>query len=207
PDSPGAREFIELASCMSDLTAASEALDLAMRSRHEGGVLTSAESALIDYAVVAYCRADDKLKARVRMAELIEIPTELRDLHALIHSYRSRFVAHSQSDLQSTFAFVTLDDSGRPREELSTYTVRQPMPRSIVDRFRVLITEMMGILREKQQSTARTLQRQLHQVEAATAAGWPRWPEISHAVVEEYDPRSLRARYPTTITLFWSSDS
>ncbi|MDP3209634.1 MAG: hypothetical protein Q8M65_10830 [Rhodoglobus sp.] len=207
PDSPDARVFIELASCIADLTAAADTLDLAVRGRHEGGFISAAQSALTDYAAVAYCRADDKHKGAVRMSELIEIPVERRPLHDLVHAYRSRFVAHSQSDLSSTFAFVALDEQGRPRAKLSTYTVHQPMPRTIIDQFRVLIADLLGVLSERQLLIASDIRRKLLQVDASVAASWPQRPAISHAVIDDYDPRSLRARYPTTITLFWDQDA
>ncbi|WP_188744730.1 hypothetical protein [Agromyces bauzanensis] len=110
PDSPETRLFVELSHFAGgDLSPAATALELATEFYERD----EADNAgfLVDSAVVAYCRAFVASSVRgVRTLEShLAIPAEFAALHQTIRTYRNTTVAHSQSELSTTWPLVVID--------------------------------------------------------------------------------------------------
>ncbi|TFD65153.1 hypothetical protein [Cryobacterium ruanii] len=108
PDSADVRLFAELLSYGTDLSEARYALDLASDGI-EDSPLRDAAVYLVGFAALAYCRTFFTSNVRKSTTDHISIPVELEDLHRLIGAFRNTTIAHSQSELATTFPIGVLD--------------------------------------------------------------------------------------------------
>lgn len=204
PDSADSRLFVELSSYAADLVEASAAVDLAIRSRADYGPLGDATGFLIGYAAMAYCRTYFPSKVRRPMTDYVSIPTQHDAVHALITDYRNRRVAHSQSQLASTFAVIALDADGSPRPGIIGFTTSQVLPPEVLDEWAELIAALSDRLGDLQNDVEARLNAVIATTDREEIRRWPAGPTISAQFSTDFTARDSRSRYPVTWTEFWS---
>lgn len=202
PDSPDARRFIELSSHADDLSDARAALELALRGlRDREEALIDAAAHLTGYAAVAYCRVFFRSTVRESLATEQYVPTEFREIHDLIATYRNRRVAHSQAELHSTFAFVGVHgDEIVP--SILALTTEQDIPAPIIERWLELIDHLLKVLAEEQNAAQARILEALSGVSIDVIRTWPANVERTVRSLGEFTARTSRGRYPTGWTLF-----
>lgn len=201
PDSPDSRRFIELMHFAGgDLSPAAAALDIATRF-HESGDWDAA-GFLVDSAVVSYCRAFLASSVRSPLDEHIEIPAPFLDIHERIRAYRNTTVAHSQSELSTTWPLVVTLASQPNRRRIWTPTLSQPLPLAIVDEFRALVDAVVEIVESRADALRFSLEERIQPPVVLRRASAT---ESSTAELErDFTARSRRRPLPTRQTIFWS---
>ncbi|WP_026539636.1 hypothetical protein [Arthrobacter sp. 9MFCol3.1] len=207
PDSADARLFVELSSYGADLTEARHALDLAIKSRGGGSQLEDAGDHLIAFAVIAYCRTYFPSKVRKRLTDHIVIPDDLADIHRLVGEFRNATIAHSQSDLATTFAVGVIDTATLRVRDVSATTASQTLPPRLVDRFRQLIDTVDDLLLAVTEPVRQRLVEALSGPDLARMVAEGGRPKIIDAMDADFAPRTKRRPYPTSHTLYWSPTS
>ncbi|WP_146073398.1 hypothetical protein [Cryobacterium sp. N22] len=201
PDSADARIFVELSGyANADLTPALNALESAIRLENTGDPDVHARY-LIEYAVVAYCRAFFQSNVRGRLTDHLEIPAEFATLHDEVCAFRNTTVAHSQSELSTTWPVLLIDQSGEPyvRDLLgANYSQTLPLPRvkALVTLIEVLVDEIDTLLapvRARLLAAARSL---------PVPAPAHTMPGIHHELDDTFNPRTKRTPYPFTQTIY-----
>jgi hypothetical protein len=201
PDSPDARRFVELSSYAADLGEAHAALDLALRGFAEGEPLMSAHAHLVGYAAIAYCRVFFPSKVRPSLDARECVPAEFTELHELITDYRNRRVAHAQSQLSSTFAFIGLDSSGI-RPSLIALTPAQELPAAVLTRWQALMDHVSDTIADRQRDVESRIIASLGTVDLDEIRSSPSMPELNVRPTAEFTARTSRGRYPNSYTLF-----
>lgn len=201
PDSPDARRFVELSSYAAELSEAHAALDLALRGFAEGELLMDAHAHLVGYAAVAYCRVFFPSKVRRSLDSREFVPAEFTELHQLITDYRNRRVAHAQSQLSSTFAFIGLDSSGI-RPSLIALTPAQELPASVLTRWQSLIDRVADTIADQQREVESRIMASLGTVDLDVIRSWPPMPELTVRPTAELTARTSRGPYPTEYTMY-----
>jgi len=205
PDSADARLFVELSGyANADLSPALHALKSAIRLEDSGDPDLHARY-LIEYAVVAYCRAFFPSNVRERLTHHLEIRTEFAQLHGDVCAFRNTTVAHSQSELSTTWPVLLIDQSGEPyvRDLMgANYSQTLPLPRvkALVRLIEVLVDEIDTLLapvRARLLAAARSLP-----VPAPTHT----MPGIHHELDDTFNPRTKRTPYPLTQTIYMHAE-
>lgn len=166
-DSADARLFVELSSYGADLAEARRALDLATSSRGGDSQLEDAGAYLIAFAVVAYCRTYFPSKVRKALTDHITIPAELSDIHRIVGGFRNTTIAHSQSNLATTFPVAVLDAATLRVRDVTAATLSQTLPPPLVERFRKLVETAEDFLFEAIEPVRQRLVEQLEQSDLA----------------------------------------
>jgi hypothetical protein len=205
PDSSDSRLFVELSSYAADLGEAISALELARQVRGHDGALRDASPYLVDFAAVAYCRTFFPSKVRKPMTDYVAIPEKHQDLHALITAYRNRRVAHSQSQLSSTFAVIAIDEGGSPRHGVFGMTASQELPAEVITQWAVLITTLLESVGDLQHDVEARLNATIAATSTQEIHEWPVGPAISEKFATDFTARDSRGRYPATWAMFWST--
>jgi hypothetical protein len=202
PDSDDARLFIELSGYQSDLTEASEALQLALQGRDPESPHASAVPFLIGYGVIAYCRATSKSNIRKSMTTVVEIPDEYAETHGLVWEYRNRAVAHSQSDLTSTYVVASRWDRFEGGLDVQAITLSQPLPWlaierlcRLVDRLTATMDEVMKPIRDRLAAHARQMR------DAGVSADHMR-PAFVAKPASEFSARTDRSPFPVGTAIY-----
>jgi hypothetical protein len=205
PDSADARLFVELASYQADLTESRAALSLAIAALGDDGPMGNTHHYLVGYAAVAYCRTYFPSKVRTPMTDHLSIPEEHAELHTHITDYRNRRVAHSQSQLTSTFAFVGLDVDGTIRPGVIAMTASQEIPIGFLKPWIALIDliseRILGLLTEVETRIIREVAAK----DTDEVRAWAMWPARAELPDSAFTAKSSRGRYPTEWTSFWSN--
>jgi len=195
--------FIELSGyASSDLTPALQALEAALSLEDYGDPDTFAHY-LVDYAVVAYCRAFFVSKVRGLLTDYVSVPVQFVQLHDDVRAFRNRTVAHSQSRLSTIWPVFLIDQSGPPfvRDVLGV-DVSQTLPSTLVKSFIELIKALLVAIDDLLDPVRGRL------LTAGRARLGPQstllHPGISLQVDGAFDPRSSRATYPLLQTLHLS---
>lgn len=204
PDSPDARLFIELSSYAADLTEARAALELALAGVGDDGLLGDARLFLIGYAAVAYCRTYFPSNVRAPMTNHVSIPDDHAELHARITEYRNRRVAHSQSQLASTFAFVGLDADGSIRQSILGVTAAHEIPASFLKRWLTLIDLIFDQVDELQREVERRILQDAAAKDIDEVRAWRIGPTLSEQPDSAFTAKPSRGTYPTELTIFWT---
>lgn len=207
PDSEDARLFVELSSYGADLAEARHALDLAAGSRGDGSELEDARAYLIAFAVVAYCRTYFPSNVRKPLTEHIAIPDQHSDIHGLVGAFRNTTVAHSQSNLATTFPVAFLDTATLRLRDVTAATASQTLPPPLVERFRELIEVMDDLLFEVIEPVRQRLIEQLRESDLAKLVDARGQLKIVDAMDTDFAPRTKRRPYPTSFTRYWSESS
>ncbi|WP_157356965.1 hypothetical protein [Arthrobacter sp. U41] len=207
PDSADARLFVELSSYGADLAEARHALDLATGSRGDGSEQEDAGAYLIAFAVVAYCRTYFHSNVRKPLTEHIAIPAEYSDIHGLVGAFRNTTVAHSQSNLATTFPVGFLDAATLRLRDVTAATASQTLPPPLVERFRELIEVMDDLLFEMIEPVRQRLIEQLRESDLAKMVDEGGQLEAVYATDADFNPRTRRRPYPTSHTVYWSGAS
>jgi hypothetical protein len=207
PDSADARLFVELSGYTNaDLSPALQALESAIRFENAGDPDVIARC-LIEYAVVAYCRAffPSNARGRGRLTDHLEMRPEFAQLHDEVCAFRNTTVAHSQSELSTTWPVFLIDQSGEPYvRDIQGANVSQtlPLPRvkALVTLIEVLVNEIdtrLAPVRERLLAGARSVP-----VPAPTHT----MPGIRHELDDTFNPRTRRAAYPLTQTVYLQAE-
>lgn len=207
PDSEEARSFIELSSYGADLSEARHALDLAIMSRGQGSQLEDAAAYLIAFAVVAYCRTYFPSNVRKPLTDHIVIPAEYSDIHAMVGAFRNTTIAHSQSNLATTFPVGFLDAATLRVRDVAAMTVSQTLPPRVVDRFRELVEAADDLLFEVTEPVRQRLVENLNGSDLARMMDVGGQLRIVDATDADFAPRTRRRPYPTAQTVYWSASS
>lgn len=201
PDSPDARRFVELSSYAADLTEAHSAIELALRAFADGEPLADAHAHLVGYGAVAYCRPFFSSKVRTSMTRAEYVPAEFDDLHTLITDYRNRRVAHSHSDLSSTFAFVGVDGKGI-RPGVIAVTAAQELPVPSLERWLPLIDHLLDRIDEQLTELESRIVTTVASIDSDVVRSWPSMPTREVRPFEEFSAGNSRGRYPTGWTAY-----
>lgn len=205
PDSDDARLFVELSSYGADLAEARHALDLAISTRAESSQLGDTPAPyLIAFAVVAYCRTYFPSKVRKALTEHIAIPEELSDIHRLVGAFRNTTIAHSQSELATTFPVAVLDTATLRVRDVTAATVSQTLPPPLVDRFRELVITADDLLFETTEAVRQRLVEELSGSDLSRLVNQGGQMKVVDATDADFAPRTKRRPYPTTHTRYWS---
>jgi hypothetical protein len=203
PDSADARLFIELSSYGADLAEASHALDLASDSG-EDSRFQDAAAYLIGFAAIAYCRTFFPSNVRKPLTDHIVIPAELRNVHELVGAFRNTTIAHSQSELATTFPVGVLDAGTLRVRHVTGATTSQTLPPPLVDRFRELVETVDGLLFRVTEPVRQRLIEELTESDLAEMVARDTRPILINATDAEFNPRTKRRPYPNSHTLHWS---
>lgn len=201
PDSADARLFVELSGyANADLSPALRALESAVRLENEGDPDTHARY-LIEFAVVSYCRAFSESKARKRLVEHLDVPFEFQQVHEEVTSFRNTTVAHSQCELSTTWPVFVIDQRGEPYiRDVQAANVSQTLPLTHV---KALVTLIKALVDEIDAHLAPVRERLLAVARALPVPGpSPTMPGIHKQLDDAFDPRTRRAPYPLTQTLY-----
>ena len=204
PDSVDARLFVELSSYGVDLSEARHALELASE-RNEDSPLGDAEAYLIGFAALAYCRTFFGSKVRKPLTEHIVIPAKFQDLHWLVGGFRNTTIAHSQSELSTTFPVGVLDAGTLRVRDVTAATYTQTLPPPIVSRFLELLEAVEDLLFEVTEPVRQRLIEELGRSDRAAMVAKGVRPNMIDALDADFDPRTKRLPYPTSTKLHWSS--
>lgn len=207
PDSADARLFVELSSYGADLAEARHALDLAINSRGEGSQLEDAAAYLIAFAVVAYCRTYFPSNVRKPLTDHIDIPDKLSDIHRLVGAFRNTTIAHSQSNLATTFPVGFLDAATLRVRDVAAATVSQTLPPRLVDRFGELVEAADDLLFSVTEPVRQRLVDNLSGSDLARMVDAGGQLQIVDATDADFNPRTRRRTYPTSHTVYWSATS
>ena len=196
PDSADARLFVELSGyANADLTEALHALQAAIKIEDAGDPDMLARH-LVEFAVVAYCRAFFPSNVRGRLSDHVSVPVEFAQLHEEVCAFRNTTVAHSQSELSTTWPVFLIDQSGAPYvRDVMAANVSQTLPITRVERLITLIEvmidrvdEVLDPVRERLLATGRTLLAP----ELSSIS-----PAIEHQLDDHFNARTRRKPYPT----------
>ena len=204
PDSADARLFVELSSYGADLCEARQALDLASEGA-EGSRLWDASAHLIGFAAIAYCRTFFASNVRQPLTDHIAIPVELFEIHRLVGAFRNTTIAHSQSELATTFPVGVLDAQTLAVTDVTAVTSSQTLPPPLVSRFRQLLEAVDGLLYEAIEPVRQRLTEDLRGSDRAEMLARGARPKVINATDSDFDPRTKRLPYPITNKLHWSS--
>jgi hypothetical protein len=139
---------------------------------------------------------------RKRLDDYITIPESLFGLHETVRAYRNTTVAHSQSELLTTWPVVSIDHEHAGVRELLITTIGQPLPWGLVVKFANLVDAILELVDER---TDEVRPRVEAEVQRATGMGFlPPGSGITRAAMSEFDPRTKRQPFPTRQTLYWS---
>lgn len=206
PDSADARLFIELSSYAADLAEAMVALDLAAKAAHEGEALDGAIPVLIGAAAVAYCRTCIESKVRQPVTSHITIPGELVGVHEMVRAFRNATVAHSQSELATTYPTAVLDPHTHDLMFVAAVTVLQTLPSSVIRRFRTLVAAVAELLDDAITPIRQRLEADLDGVPLDVLPSGPK-PTVYDKFARDFEPKSKRRPYPTAQTFYWEVTS
>jgi hypothetical protein len=204
PYSPDARLFVELSSYQADLGEARTALELALAGAGQQGPLGDAVKILIGYAAIAYCRTYFVSKVRAPMTDHVSIPEEHSTLHAHITDYRNKRVAHSQSQLSATFAFIGLDADGSIRPGVIGMTAAQEIPGSLIAPWLALIDLLSDQVGDLQAEVESRIVKDVAAKDIDEVRGWSMWPTLEERYDVDFTAKTSRGRYPTGLVLYWS---
>lgn len=203
PDSADARLFVELSSYGADLSEARHALDLA-REGSEDSPLHEAEAYLIGFAALAYCRTFFASNVRRPLTDHIVIPGNLNDIHRLVGAFRNTTMAHSQSELATTFPIGVLDSETLRVRDVTAVTSSQTLPPPLVNRFRELVEVVDELLFDVTEPVRQRLIEELARSDLAGMVAEGARPNTINAPDADFDPRTKRLPYPTSNKLHWS---
>lgn len=204
-DSPDARLFVELSSCASDLLEAHSALEMSIECDNSKSPLQKAGPYLVGFAVMAYCRCFVPSNVRRAITDSIEIPQEQLPLHKQVMSFRNATIAHSQSDLATTYPLAVLDPTTFEVLFVSGATVASTLPHSVVEEFRSLVEGLVQLLDDVIDPIRTRLEDGLRKVtpEELLAAAKP---VATQAWAEEFNARTKRAPYPDAHPIYWDGE-
>lgn len=205
PDSADARLFVELSSYGADLCEARQALALASEGG-EGSRLWDASASLIGFAAIAYCRTYFHSKVRKPVTDHIVIPAELAEIHALIRVFRNSTIAHSQSELATTFPVGVLDVKTLRVRDVTAATSSQTLPPPVVRRFRELVDVVDDLLFEMIEPVRQRLIEQLRASNRAGMLASGARPTVINVTDADFNPQTKRLPYPTSNKLHWTSE-
>ncbi|MGR0319433.1 hypothetical protein [Agromyces sp. ZXT2-3] len=196
PDSPDARRYLELMHFAGgDLSPAAAALEFASRCR-DADELDMA-GFLVDAAVVAYCRAFVPSKVRSRLDRHIAIPAAFTDIHERIRAYRNTTVAHSQSELSTTWPLVVATPGRPDRRRIWAPTISQWLPPDVTDEFERLVHAVLEEVEALAEVLRLRLEDGLKGVEDLAALG-----PLEFDLERNFSARTSRRAYPTRQKVF-----
>ena len=204
PNSVDARLFVELSSYGADLSEARHALDLASEDG-EDSPLRAASAYLIGFAALAYCRTFFASNLRKPLTTHIEIPVELEEIHRLVGAFRNTTIAHSQSELSTTFPVGILDAGTLRVRHVTAATYSQTLPPPLVSRFLELLGAVDDLLFEATEPVRQRLIEELAKSDRAVMVARGARPNVINATDADFDPRTKRLPYPISHKLHWSS--
>ncbi|HYJ28030.1 MAG TPA: hypothetical protein VEW73_09990 [Nocardioides sp.] len=203
PDSGDARLFIKLSGYRADLVEAQLGLEWALDSKAPESPTAGAFAIFIGYATVAYCRTILHSNVREPLTNYVAIPDGLDDMHQLIKSFRNTTVAHSQSDLTSTYVVADFSDRYPDGAGVIAFTESQTLPWTVVAEFQRLVEHLICGVDELIVPVRGRLTAL-----ATEERGAERWRSATDLVVEdltskEFTARTRRRAYPTKRTAYW----
>ena len=152
PDSPEARTLALLGGFAADLIEVADAFAIAESfsdAKQEPGA--TIYRFLVAHGVVAYARCFADSNVRARLGTFVSVPPEFADTHDALMKLRNRTIAHSESNLQPSFAVVDLSHDGTTVvvDRALSITITTGMPRPIVQKARLLVTELQASLQSE----------------------------------------------------------
>ncbi|MEV1131836.1 hypothetical protein [Agromyces sp. NPDC049794] len=201
PDSVDGRRFLDLMHFAgAELSPAVAALRLAAecREREEDDMA----GFLVDFAVVSYCRAFLSSSVRRPLGENIEVPAQFAGIHEQVRTYRNTTVAHSQSELATTWPLVVTLASEPGRRRIWAPTLTQPLPPGVVGEFQTLVEAVLEIVETRAEELLLELEAKIQPpVRLRRASMIDAFPA---ELERDFTARSHRRPIPTRQTIFWS---
>ena len=134
----------------------------------------------------------------------IEIPAELEEIHRLVGAFRNTTVAHSQSELSTTFPVGILDAGTLRVRDVTAATYSQTLPPPLVSRFLELLEVVDDLLFEAIEPVRQRLIEKLGRSDRAAMVTRGVRPNVIDASDSDFDPRTKRLPYPTSNKLHWT---
>lgn len=204
--SAGARKFVELESFAADLVEAADALDLALGSYEPNSPLEDARRHLVASSAMAYGRAFTHSKVRGRLTDHVEVPADFVDVHDQVRAYRNATVAHSQSELATTYPVGVLEADSLKVRAVVGATVLVPVPRELLSRFRSLIDVLLELLDGVSAPVSGELGASLEAKTSLEPSMLDR-PVVTEAWEEAFDARTKRTAQPRGHRVYWEPRS
>ncbi|GGI45814.1 hypothetical protein BCL57_001547 [Agromyces flavus] len=194
-DTPDTRRYLELMHFAGgDLSPAASALELAERCRDADEI--DMAGFLVDAAVVAYCRAFVPSKVRSTLDRHIEIPSAFVDIHERIRAYRNTTVAHSQSELSTTWPLVVTTSEEPGRRCIWTPTISQWLPPDVTDEFVRLVHAVLEKVEVLAEALRIRLEDEIQDVELAAPK------PLDFELERNFSARTTRRGFPTRQRVF-----
>ncbi|GAA1058556.1 hypothetical protein GCM10017608_35450 [Agromyces luteolus] len=152
---------------------------------------------LVDAAVVAYCRAFVPSKVRSTLDRHIEIPSAFADIHERIRAYRNTTVAHSQSEMSTTWPLVVTTAERPDRRRIWAPTISQWLPPDVTDEFERLVHAVLEDVEALAETLRLRLEDGLKGVDVLPAVG-----PLDFDLERNFSARTTRRAYPTRQKIF-----
>ena len=151
-----ARKFALLSAFADDLRVALQALEAARSMSAGDSHDIMLRSHLISSGVIAYWRCFPAARGKPSLDAHIKLSWSWTEEHERSRLWRNRVVAHSDSAMKRTVAYVWLEnDEGEVTAKgLVPYTVQTPVPQEQMDSFISLVTEVQLLVEAEQRVLA-----------------------------------------------------
>jgi hypothetical protein len=143
-----ARRLAQLSAFAYDIDEAHDALQTALAMDVDDPAQASVRSHLITAGVIAYFRCFAMRKNKPSMEGKLKLSEESLATHEWARLWRNRLVAHSDSEMKRTLAFVMLArfQGTVVVEEAFAMTLGVAMPAEKIEAFFALVVEVKGLL-------------------------------------------------------------
>ena len=135
----------------------------------------------------------------------IEIPVEFAEIHPLVGAFRNTTIAHSQSELSTTFPVGILDAGTLRVRHVTAATYSQTLQPPMVSRFLELLEAVDDLLFEAIEPVRQRLIEKLGGSDRAAMVASGVRTVVINATDADFDPRTKRLPYPISHKLHWSS--
>jgi len=199
PDSPEARRLALLGGFAADLIEVADAFAIAetfLGAKDEPGA--TIYRLLVAHGVVAYARCFADSKVRAKLGTLISVPPEFANTHNALMKLRNRTIAHSESNLQPTYAVVDLSHDGTTVavDRALSITITTGTPSPDVQQARLLVTELQAALQLELDAAKTAVAASIDEAFANSLWTTGERLQLTPTDFTEWTPDTRRPKYP-----------
>lgn len=199
PNSPEAQKLALLGGFMADLREAADAFAIADSFSEENeDPGTAIYRFLVAHGVVAYARCFASSNVRARLDGCIPVPPDFTETHHGLIYLRNRTIAHSESNLQTTFAVVELSRDGTAVvvDRALSMTFTTGTPRQVMQKARRLVTELQASLQMELDKAKTAVVGSIDMASATELWSTGIQPQLTPTDSREWAPETRRSKYP-----------